>query len=344
MIFSGAPSFLTLGKKALLPSMLCTHLAYGIGQNQSFKIAPQVQVPITIIVKKKALEGEGRIYLDELADCKGYAPICAEAQGVDLGHRPPPGGKKTLSCDQVQDAIKEEFKGIKLTLKCPKNGILVKTSGILLDKAAVKKALQSHLDSLSVMEKVEVEYISMPLIKIFHSDVTFQFNEVTKENFVSKFSSYGSSKIEVLLNYKDKDYPQKFTIKAQSRLYVKRAVFHASLRRGHLLTKKDVKLSFIEKTKSKDTYGSLDDIVGKILKRPVREGQAVKERYIGRKTLVRRGSMVEVRLLTGGLKIQGRAKALETGGLSSMVSLKYLKTKKVLRGRVVGANLVEVRL
>jgi len=87
-----------------------------------------------------------------------------------------------------------------------------------------------------------------------------------------------------------------------------------------------------------DTARSLEEVVGKVLRRPIRAGLPVLRTDLTEPLLVSRGDLVEVTVISGAAEIRLEASAENSGRKGDMISLFNPQTRKVFQGRVAGKD------
>lgn len=77
---------------------------------------------------------------------------------------------------------------------------------------------------------------------------------------------------------------------------------------------------------------------------PVKPGQALTQREVGERPLVRKGAVVEVQVQRGPLSIRTQALALENGRAGEFISLRNLQSRRDFKAEVIHENQVRIRL
>jgi flagella basal body P-ring formation protein FlgA len=88
--------------------------------------------------------------------------------------------------------------------------------------------------------------------------------------------------------------------------------------------------------------GSLDEVIGMQLKRPIAAGQPMRAGDLVRPPLVRRGSPVHIALETVGLSVTGIALALESGSAGDTIRVQNTTSRTSLYATVVGPDKVRI--
>lgn len=118
-----------------------------------------------------------------------------------------------------------------------------------------------------------------------------------------------------------------------------------ALARDTVLAPGDVRLA--ESALSAVPAGALHDpglAVGRVLRRPADEGQALTASLLGAATLVRRGQQVRVEARAGGLRVQMEGVARGDGALGDIIDVENGASGRIVQAVVRSAKSVEVLL
>ena len=78
--------------------------------------------------------------------------------------------------------------------------------------------------------------------------------------------------------------------------------------------------------------------------RNLNEGIYLKRNYLTPITLVKTGDIATVKLKNKGIELKGKGIAIRSGKIGDIISLKNIRTKKIIMGKVVGKNSIEAQL
>lgn len=113
--------------------------------------------------------------------------------------------------------------------------------------------------------------------------------------------------------------------------------------RGTRITERDLMLKPVADLSHADHYVTdTRRLVGMEARTTLRSGQPISLRDVGAPIVVHRGDLVEIRVLSGGVKVTTSAKALESGAESSLIEIETMRPRKRLVARVVQSGLVEI--
>lgn len=88
---------------------------------------------------------------------------------------------------------------------------------------------------------------------------------------------------------------------------------------------------------------SLEQLVGRVVKRNLLPGRPVPRRAVTLPAAVKRGAFVSVQVRAGPMLISMKGESLESGAMGEMVRVLNPSSSRVLVGRVVGPDQIEVK-
>jgi flagellar basal body P-ring formation protein FlgA len=112
---------------------------------------------------------------------------------------------------------------------------------------------------------------------------------------------------------------------------------------GQRIAASDLQYQYVPADRLPTTYlTSIDEAVGMEAKMNLRSGSPVVPDAIGTPILVRRGDLIEVRVVAGGVSVTTNAKSLDDGSESQLIEVETISPKKRLVARVISSSVVEV--
>ena len=116
-----------------------------------------------------------------------------------------------------------------------------------------------------------------------------------------------------------------------------------SLPRGHRLSLEDLHLLPIdEEDVDSKHFTSLEKLVGMEVHQSLRVNRPVLESDVRKPTLVRRGDLLDLRVVAAGIVVTTAAKALADGPLNELIEVEIMRPRKRKVARVVGPGVVEI--
>lgn len=115
------------------------------------------------------------------------------------------------------------------------------------------------------------------------------------------------------------------------------------LESGHTLSKNDLhEIKIASKQVKRDQITNPDLIIGASLKRDLSANTPLKTSLLRIPKLVKRGAIVELIFQKKGIFLTAAGEALGDGKRSDTIRVKNLKSKKIVTGKVIGVNQVNV--
>jgi flagella basal body P-ring formation protein FlgA len=116
-----------------------------------------------------------------------------------------------------------------------------------------------------------------------------------------------------------------------------------SFPRGHRLTLQDLHLIPIDVNQVDDKqFDSLRQLVGLEVSKSLRVNRPILRSDVRQPTLVRRGDLLDLRVVGAGVVVTTSAKALDDGPLDGLIEVEMMRPRKRKIARVVAAGVVEI--
>lgn len=110
-----------------------------------------------------------------------------------------------------------------------------------------------------------------------------------------------------------------------------------ALSRGQAITAEDVARQTVRIDSTRTTpLSDLDRVLGRVAARSVRGGSILEPDDVSDPDLVRRGELLTVRALSGGLVLKTVARAMEAGQRDQIIRARHPKTREIIHVRVSG--------
>ncbi|MCA8928682.1 MAG: flagellar basal body P-ring formation protein FlgA [Alphaproteobacteria bacterium] len=111
---------------------------------------------------------------------------------------------------------------------------------------------------------------------------------------------------------------------------------------GAVIAAEDVALQPVRQPPAADTLQSPGAAIGKEAQRSLYANRPIREHDIGPITLVERNARVTLRFRQGGLDLTTVGRALDRGGLGTIIRVMNLDSRRTIYGRVSGPETVDV--
>lgn len=96
------------------------------------------------------------------------------------------------------------------------------------------------------------------------------------------------------------------------------------------------------RTDVREGFGDVGEVIGREARRAIREGEVLDPRLLTLPIVIKRGDVVSAVVMGAAFQVRSRAEARESGAVGDVIRVQLTGSKKVLRGRVVSAEMVEV--
>jgi flagella basal body P-ring formation protein FlgA len=137
--------------------------------------------------------------------------------------------------------------------------------------------------------------------------------------------------------------PWSLYVSAKVGLELPVVIANRDLARGEPITATDVKLEISDTTHLlRGYYESVDEVVGRTLKRTLRRGKVITPSSLVVQKTVRRGEQITILAATGNIEVRMQGRAMKNGNPGDLIPVVNVKSKKKLQARVISEGLVKV--
>jgi flagella basal body P-ring formation protein FlgA len=150
--------------------------------------------------------------------------------------------------------------------------------------------------------------------------------------------------LTVLAECKDQT-PWKIYITSKFNVYGDVVYASNSIPRSHSIQKQDLEIKEIAINQHYYAhFSSIDEVIGMIAKRSIRQGSPIQANLLQAPKLVKRGDEVVIVASTQGIMIKMRGTAMQDGELGQQISVKNNQSERIVKARVSDSGLVSVTL
>ena len=320
-----------------------------VDENESF--APQVKLPVKVIMAKTVHVAKDRILLGDVASCIGVKTLCEEVNSVDLGKSPLPGNSLRLKRGEILSILATEIGAADATVDAP-DLVNVMADWQALSEGDVSQALGELLadkadQSLPFLLSVQKVYIPSGL-KLRPGPYRVEFAEFIEESskFMARKTGWGLDIMQLSAHVASIDEQwedQRIDFKVKVNVAMQVVVAMRDLKKGDFLQNDDVSLDFRGlKRMPPKKFDSVAGLVGLVVRRAVAKGEILQANQLEVNKIVKRGDTVKVRLSTDDLDVQSSGVALDDGGQGERISVAVGKSKKKFAAKIMSKSMVEV--
>ncbi len=252
-----------------------------------------------------------------------------------LGPGPAPGGRIVVEAAQLR-AIARQF-DVDWTPASSADRAVLERPGFPMNRDTALAAVRSALVTAGASPDCVIELTGftaplIPLGGVPHPLVS----QLEYDSRLGRFSALLSVSGEGM-------EPINLPIAGQVQAMLDLPVATATLTAGSVVGPDDVHMARVSaRTLHGDAVRSMDQVTGMQLTHTIQAGQPVYPADLTRPLIVRRGSLVRLRLESGGLSVTGQGVALESGANGERIKVQNPGSRTVLAGIVIGPGLVRI--
>ncbi len=198
-------------------------------------------------------------------------------------------------------------------------------------KAEVKKALTTS----SPWEAGDMEVSDVQLSG--YNDEEFDKVEI---RVPEGMKNIGKVSVQAVLLSKGKEVKTLWAT-ARIRVFKKVVVALNPLKANTKIAKGDIKIMRTEVNDARDSFPSMEEVEGMVVKRPIPAGSVVKKDYVKPEVVVKRGERVVLNLDSERFHVKSAGVASEDGASGSVIAVRTSSGKE-LTGKVSGPGVITV--
>ena len=210
----------------------------------------------------------------------------------------------------------------------------------LIDQQEIKQILDSYLaKQSSLLPHIELRFKSLRLPKSYRVPV----GRIQHQVVPAKPKIIGSRRM-TLMTRVDGQIRSNISIRVELEALAQIAVATTSLRRGEIITATDIEFNYQDISRINAPIFSVDDVIGKRVKRSVRLGQPLLRKLVEFPPVIKRGDRVVIKAHSNGLLLTAAGEAKEDGRTGDAIRVMNSDSGKEVLCRVVASGQVEVEL
>lgn len=293
----------------------------------------------TVVVYPKAMVQEANITLGSIARVRSseeeHSKLVEELRAIEIALAPAPKTSMTLMGAQVLSKIEEAGYSPELFGYSIPRSINVERAGTVVAKEQVLEAARRVFRA---DKKLDLKVRDVQL----HNSQVIPLGETKMRIEVLGLPAAGKVPLRVEVTVND-DYAARFLATAVVDDWREVPVMTRALERGMLVSPEDVQLVRLNLLKEpQDVIDDLSAIVGRRVVRRLKAGETVRRSQVDIPPVIPRGQAVVMHYRKGGLHVTAKGHALEDGHHQEIIAVKNSDSRKIVRGKVVSENQVEV--
>jgi flagella basal body P-ring formation protein FlgA len=291
-----------------------------------------------MIINAEVLVQEDIIHLGdiaELSDTEGSEKLVHKLQVIPLGKAPLPAKEERIHGSDVLEQISRQGIALDAIGYSIPHTIQVRRDGRLLERSEVVKVLQEEFASSEDLDMV-VHDVVWDKTYVIPNGKTYIGVEKLGDTTAGKMPL----RVSVFVN--DSQVTQ-FLATAKVDDWRSVPVLTERVRRGRLIESSQLKLVRLNMgDRPADTISDISEVIGKKAKRTLAAGSTIRKRSIVIPPVITRGALVTAKLQLGVLQATTTGIALEDGLDGSVIKIRNSESRKIIKGKVINAEVVEV--
>ncbi len=317
-----------------LSLFLTPHTAFGFDLWEDEIVAPKNEIQALPIVLKTNIEvSREHVRLGDI-----FSGLNEEQDKTVIAPSPALGKSAVLTSEWLQEIAKKN----KLDWKDEEKNASVNLKR-LSDKIT-KEEVETFL--MDILSKKDIPQNAALLIRNEGLPILIPLNAQweLKEQNAQYDTLYQTFKAEVDL-YLEGKKKETLLFSGKVEVFVEIPVARHNLSSGQIIRKEDLYMkSVLQGVGRRKIEVTLpEDLIGKELKRSIRETLPMTDKDVRDQVMVSKGKTITLNFSKGGILLSAQGKALESGGLGDSVRVMNTQSKSVVQGTVTGPETVSIQ-
>lgn len=315
-----------MAMRALLSLLALGALATPAVAGPSIRVAREAEVPGSVV------------RLGDVARLRGFTPEVAKRfAAIELGRAPAPGLGQLLPKAFLEARIREGGVGPGVKLRLPAR-LEVRREARTLKGADLEKKVREAVRAAMPHDPADVARMRVPRLPDVLAPTGAELTVAFAPD--ERFEGHATATLTIT-DGADVVRTQKVNVRVD--VYARAFGVRSAARRGVQLSAADlVELRLPASKLPRDAVRHADEVEGANLRRAVKPGEPLRLAWVKVPPLVRRGDRVRMIARRGGVEITATGEALGQGGRGENVRVRNLDSKRVVSGRIVAPNTVEM--
>lgn len=205
-------------------------------------------------------------------------------------------------------------------------------------RAEMEQVLHRYLLQRSQqLPNVELRFKTMSLPKPF----TVPAGNIVHDVIAAKSKLGGSQRLTMVTRVDGRTVSNR-TMRVTVEAMAEVVVSSGSIRRGTLIGMENIELQYLNISRVKDPIFSADEVVGRMAKRSVRNGDVMQKNQVEFPPLIKRGERVVIRASGRGLTLTAAGEARQDGRPGQSIRVLNSNSSKEVLCKVIAPGLVAV--
>ncbi len=297
--------------------------------------------PPRVEVREVSKVREGQFTLGEVATFAGMdAQLEARLRAVVLGTSPLPGLERTITREQIITRLRQHgFLPEAFDIVIPARAVVRREAHILPAQQIIACAIQKLRETAGLNADAVVE-CDAPV-----RDVSLPAGE--PQLLAGEPRSLGGGLYAVPVRIACGTGAPAVSVNVRLRAKITRLVVVPvrAIRTGEAIGEQDVQLQAVTlPPDAGDFVTDPEEVIGKVARRPIAQGQPLKRSAVDAPAVVRAGQNVKLLVQVDGAVVEASAVALQDGKVGARIRAQVTDTRKVLLATVVEAGVLAVNV
>lgn len=210
--------------------------------------------------------------------------------------------------------------------------------GLVIDPPAIEKLIADYLEAKrGFLPQAKVSF----KVQRFPAPFTLPRGTLTTEIIPSDPQILASRRLSILFRI-DGATVENLSIGGKMEAIAPVIVAATDLERGSLLTSQDLNRVEMDIVALRNPCFEVDELVGKKLKRSLRQGTPLDRNSVEFPPMVARGEMVNILLRHGAMELTARGEARQDGQEGETIRVRNTNSQRDILGRVIAPGTIEV--
>lgn len=290
---------------------------------------------LEINLRPNALVGGAQVTLGEVAELDAETAGLADLR---LLESPEPGQEKTFAGAVVRQALLQRAPELSQALWSGAAAVVVRRDGQVIDRPAMERILEDYLQAnRGVLPPARISFKNLQFPPTF----VLPRGRLSTEVIPSEPGIIGSRRFSIVFRI-DGETVRNLSLRGELEAIASVVVAAADLNRGDVLSERDLNLVEMDLSGVRDPCFKLDEIVGKKLKRSLRQGTPLDLGGVEFPPMIKRGELVTIILRRGAIQLTAQGQALQDGLRDETIRVRNSNSQRDILGRVVEPGVVRV--
>ena len=306
-------------------------------------------VDVEFFLREEIVVRKSKITVENVAECVSSRVDCQKYKEIYLIEAPLSGKKITLTKKIVYSELQKKLKEHTFKVYGP-DEIALRVVMQQITEHEIEKKLQAKInaiENISADTRVSIKYLKLMTKWVVRSeDFRIDFPEIDAdymENIMAQTKKTRSTRLRVIA-YDNETNNMISENNLYLRLDLEKKIFIATERIEKEAKILDNQVKEIWATVNSQYHkypSSLESFKNLVSKKMIPKGTLLKDVFFKKPIIIKRGQYAHLQMGRGRLELVARVVAKEPGYLGEIIDVYYKPTKKYLRAKVMGKNILQ---